>query len=243
MRLPLLLCLIVTVTIGRTAVATAGVDSPGESAQVDQLFAAWDKAGSPGCAMAIMREGHIIYEGGYGMADLDHNVKITPTTVFHVASMSKQFTAAAVLMLAQEGKLSLDDQAMKYVPELPDFGVPITLRQLLHHTSGLRDQWELLGLAGWRYSLDLITDADVLAVLSRQKRLNFPPGSKFLYSNTGYTLLAQVVKHVSGQSFRTFIGNRLFLPLGMSHSHFRDDHAEIVKDMAYGYAPIMGVSA
>jgi CubicO group peptidase (beta-lactamase class C family) len=174
------------------------------------------------------------------MADLDHDGKITPTTVFHVGSMSKQFTAASVLMLAQEGKLSLDDQAIKYVPELPDFGVPITLRHLLHHTSGLRDQWELLGLAGWRYSLDLITDADVLAVLSRQKALNFPPGSKFLYSNTGYTLLAQVVKHVSGQSFRTFTSDRIFLPLGMSHSHFRDDHAEIVKDIAYGYAPHNG---
>jgi CubicO group peptidase (beta-lactamase class C family) len=122
------------------------------------------------------------------------------------------------------------------VPELPDFGVPITLQHLLHHTSGLRDQWELLTLAGWRYSLDLITDADVLAVLSRQKTLNFLPGSKFLYSNTGFTLLAQVVKHVSGQSFRAFTSNRLFLPLGLSHTHFRDDHAEIVKDMAYAYA-------
>jgi len=150
--------------------------------------------------------------------------------------MSKQFTAASILMLAQEGKLSLDDQARKYVPELPDFGVLITLRHLLHHTSGLRDQWELLALAGWRYSLDLITDADVLAVLSRQKTLNFAPGAKFLYSNTGFTLLAQVVKHVSGQSLRTFTGNRLFLPLGMSHTHFRDDHTEIVKDIAYGYA-------
>ena len=122
------------------------------------------------------------------------------------------------------------------MPELPDFGVPITLQHLLHHTSGLRDQWELLTLAGWRYSLDLITDADVLAVLSRQKTLNFLPGSKFLYSNTGFTLLAQVVKHVSGQSFRAFTSNRLFLPLGLSHTHFRDDHAEIVKDMAYAYA-------
>jgi CubicO group peptidase (beta-lactamase class C family) len=167
-------------------------------------------------------------------------VKITPATVFHVASMSKQFTAASVLMLAQEGKLALDDEAKKYVPELPDFGVPITLRQLLHHTSGLRDQWELLGLAGWRYSLDLITDADVLAVLSRQKALNFTPGSKYLYSNTGYTLLAQVVKHLSGQSFRSFTSDRILSPLGMSHSHFRDDHAEIVKDIAYGYAPRNG---
>jgi CubicO group peptidase (beta-lactamase class C family) len=145
--------LIATITIGSAGVAVAGADLPSESARVDQLFTEWDKPTSPGCALAIMREGHIIYERGYGMADLDHDVKITPTTVFHVASMSKQFTAASVLMLAQEGKLSLDDQARKYVPELPDFGVPITLQHLLHHTSGLRDQWELLTLAGWRYPL------------------------------------------------------------------------------------------
>jgi CubicO group peptidase (beta-lactamase class C family) len=241
MRLSLIIYLIATtIAMGRTGVAMAAADLPSESTQVDQLFTEWDKPTSPGCALAIMRDGHIIYERGYGMADLDHDVKITPTTVFHVASMSKQFTAASVLLLAQEGKLALDDQATKFVPELPNFGVPITLRHLLHHTSGLRDQWELLGLAGWRLTLDLITDADVLAVLSRQKALNFPPGSKFLYSNTGYTLLAQVVKHVNGQSFRTFTSNRIFLPLGMSHTHFRDDHAEIVKDIAYGYAPHNG---
>jgi CubicO group peptidase (beta-lactamase class C family) len=246
MRLSLLLCFIAAIAIGRLAMA--GVDTERESAlddgllaaRVDQLFAEWDRPTSPGCALAIMRDGHIIYERGYGMADLEHDVKITPTTVFHVASMSKQFTAASVLMLAQEGKLSLDDEAIKYIPELPNFGVPVTLRHLFHHTSGLRDQWDLLGLAGWRYSLDLITDADVLAVLSRQKTLNFPPGSQFLYSNTGYTLLAQVVKHVSGQSFRTFTSSRIFLPLGMSHTHFRDDHAEIIKDIAYGYAPHNG---
>jgi len=151
--------------------------------------------------------------------------------------MSKQFTAAAIVMLAQERKLSLDDEVRKYVPELPDFGAPVTLRQLVYHTSGLRDQWELLGLAGWRYSLDLITDDDVLSIMSRQKDLNFPPGSKHMYSNTGYTLLAQVVKRVSGQSFREFTTSRIFQPLGMRNTHFRDDHAEIVKNMAYGYVP------
>lgn len=207
-----------------------------ESARVDQLFAAWDKPTSPGCALSVMKDGRIIYERGYGMADLDHDLKITPSSVFHVASMSKQFTAASILMLAQEGKISLDDPVRKYVPELPDFGTPITLRHLLHHTSGLRDQWELLTIAGWRYSLDLITDADILAVMSRQKDLNFQPGSKFLYSNTGFTLLAQVVKNVSGQSFRAFTTDRIFKPLGMSRTHFRDNHAEIVHDMAYGYA-------
>jgi CubicO group peptidase (beta-lactamase class C family) len=216
----------------------AKAEEPGsESGRVDRLFAEWDKSTSPGCAVGVMKDGRIIHERGYGMADLDHDVKISPTTVFHVASMSKQFTAAAILMLAHDGKISLDDPVRKYVPELPDLGGPITLRQLLHHTSGLRDQWELLVLAGWRYSLDLITDDDILVVLSRQKALNFAPGSKHLYSNSGYTLLAQVVKRVSGQSFRTYTSTRLFAPLGMSQSHFRDDHAEIVKQAAYGYAP------
>jgi len=184
-----------------------------------------------------MKDGRILYERGYGMADLDHDVKITPATVFHVGSMSKQFTAAAILMLAQQGKISLDDPIRKYVPELPDFGVTITLRHLLHHTSGLRDQWELLGFDGWRVGNDLITDGDVLYVLSRERELNFSPGSEFMYCNSGYTLLAQVVDRVSGQSLREFTTLNLFQPLGMKHTHFRDNHGETVKQIAYGYEP------
>ena len=197
--------------------------------QVDKLFEKWDRTVSPGCALAVMKDGRVVYKRGYGMADLDHDVTITPATVFHVASISKQFTAAAILLLEQDGKLSVDDDVRKYIPELPDFGERITLRHLIHHTSGLRDQWDLLGLAGWRYSLDLITDDDVLAVMARQKDLNFKPGERHLYCNTGYTLLAQVVKRVSGQSFRAFTTARIFEPLGMKSTHFRDDHAEIVK--------------
>lgn len=206
-------------------------------AKVDELFSKMDTTVTPGCALSVMKDGKIVYERGYGMADLDHNVPITPSTVFHVASMSKQFTASSIVMLAQEGKLSLDDPVRKYIPELPDFGVPVTIRQLIHHTSGLRDQWDLLDLAGWRYSLDLITDDDVLSVISRQKELNFVPGSKHMYSNTGYTLLAQIVKRVSGQSYREFTTAHIFEPLGMKSTHFRDDHAEIVKNIAYGYEP------
>lgn len=205
------------------------------SAQVDEIFSRWNKPTSPGCALAVFKDGQIIYRRGYGMADLDHDVPIRPDTVFHVASMSKQFAAASILLLAQEGKLSLDDDVRKYVPESPNFGVPITLRHLIHHTSGMRDQWDLLILAGWRYSLDLITDEDVLSVFSQQRDLNFPPGSRYMYSNTGYTLLAQVVKRVSGKSFREFTEERIFQPLGMKSTHFRDDHAEIVKKIAYGY--------
>ncbi len=205
--------------------------------QIDKLFEKWDKTVSPGCALAVMKDGRVVYKRGYGMADLDHDVTITPATVFHVASVSKQFTAAAILLLEQDGKLSVDDDVRKYVPELPDFGERITLRHLIHHTSGLRDQWDLLGLAGWRYSLDLITDDDVLAVMAHQKDLNFKPGERHLYCNTGYTLLAQVVKRVSGRSFRDFTTARIFEPLGMKSTHFRDDHAEIVKGAAYGYVP------
>src|SRR5271170_5306364 len=203
--------------------------------RVDKVFEKWDSTVSPGCALSVIKDGEIVYKRGYGMADLDHDIPITSETVFHVASISKQFTAAAVLLLAQEGKLSLDDDVRKYITELPDFGVRITIRHLIHHTSGLRDQWSLLGLAGWRYSLDLITDDDVLAVMTRQKNLNFKPGEKHVYCNTGYTLMGLIVKRVSGMSLREFTTKNIFEPLGMTHTHFRDDHAEIIKHDALGY--------
>ena len=203
--------------------------------RVDAVFAEWNRSDSPGCSLAVLQDDAVAYTRGYGMADLDHGIANTAATVFHVASVSKEFTAAAVALLAKEGKLSLDDPARKYVTELPDFGTPVTIRQLIHHQSGLRDQWDLLGLSGWRYSLDLITDDDVMSLVKRQKALNFPPGSKYLYSNTGFTLLSQIVKRVSGKSLREFTTERFFKPLGMSRTHFRDDHAELVPDIAYGY--------
>jgi CubicO group peptidase (beta-lactamase class C family) len=214
---------------------TSAAPASDPSERVDKVFEKWNRTDSPGCALSVMKDGRIVYKHGYGMADLDHNVTITPSTVFHVASMSKQFTAASILLLAQQGKLSLDNDVHKYIPELPDFGSPITIRHLIHHTSGLRDQWNLLELAGWRYSLDLITDDDVMSVLTMQKDLNFKPGEKHVYCNTGYTLLAIIVKRVSGMSFREFTTKNIFEPLGMAHTFFRDDHAMIVKNNAYGY--------
>lgn len=208
---------------------------PDIATKVDKVFDKWNKPDSPGCALGVYEDGHIIYKHGYGMANLNDDVPITSATVFHVASMSKQFTAASILLLAQQGKLSLDDDIHKYVPELPDFGERITLRHLLHHTSGLRDQWSLLGLAGWRYSQDLITDDDVMSVLVHQKALNFKPGEKYMYSNTGFTLLAIVVKRVSGMSLREFTTKNIFEPLGMTQTHFRDDHEEVIKHDALGY--------
>jgi CubicO group peptidase (beta-lactamase class C family) len=204
-------------------------------AEIERLFEPYQSTSAPGCAVAVIKEGQIIYKRGYGMADLEHDVPIQPNSVFHVASISKQFTATAILLLMQDGKVLLDDDVRKYIPEVPDFGTPITIRHLIHHTSGLCDQWELLSLAGWRYAFDLITDQDILDVLSTQKELNFQPGEAYSYCNTGYTLLAQVVKRVSGKSYRQFTTERIFNPLGMNNTHFRDDHAEIVKNLAYGY--------
>jgi len=209
--------------------------SPDDSKQVDKIFAKWDKPDSPGCALGVYKEGQIVYKRGYGMADLNDDVPITPATVFHVASMSKQFTAASIVLLAQQGKLSLDDDVRKYIPELPDFGQRIAIRNLVYHTSGLRDQWNLLELAGWRYSFDLITDDDVMSVMTRQKDLNFSPGDKHVYCNTGYTLMGLIVKRVSGLSLREFTSKNIFEPMGMTHTHFRDDHAEIIKHDALGY--------
>ena len=214
-----------------------GLQDAPPAARVDAIFKEYDSATSPGCAVAVYQDDKILYKHAYGMANLDHEIRLSPGSVFHVASVSKQFTAAAILLLAQDGKLGLDDDIRTHLPELPDFGTRITIRQLANHTSGIRDQWDLLGLAGWRYSRDLITDDDVLELLARQKDLNFPPGTRHLYSNSGYTLLAVIVSRVSGKSFRAFTSERIFAPLGMTNTHFRDTFNEIVKNQAYGYAP------
>jgi CubicO group peptidase (beta-lactamase class C family) len=202
--------------------------------QVDQLFTKWDKVETPGAAIAIIKDGKIIYSRGYGMANLEYDIPNTPATVFHIASVSKQFTAFAIYLLERENKLSLDDDVRRYLPELHDFGKAITIRQLLHHTSGLRDQWNLLALAGWRLE-DVITQQDVLGLIWRQKELNFAPGEQMLYSNTGYTLLGLIVERVSGTSLSKFTQERIFQPLGMTHTHFQDDYGSLVKNRAYSY--------
>lgn len=233
-----ILTLILTISLSLSTNAKAQSQSPESiTARVDKVFAQWDKPDSPGCALAVIKDGNIIYKRGYGMADLDHDVPITPSTPFHVASVSKQFTATAIALLAREGKLSLDDDIRKYIPEIPDLGYKITIRHLVHHTSGLRDQWSLLVMAGWRLSQDVVKDEDVLDLVSRQKALNFKPGDQHLYSNTGYTLMSLIVKRVSGKSLREFTEERIFKPLGMTKTFFRDDHLMIVKNQAYGYEP------
>ena len=205
------------------------------AARVDAIFAPWAAPDGPGCAVSVMEGGDIVLARGYGAANLEYDIPITPASVFHVASVSKQFTALAVALLADEGRLSWDDDVRRYVPELPDYGAPITLRHLAQHTSGVRDQWSLLQMAGWRWGGDVVTQDDVLDLLSRQAALHFRPGTEHLYSNSGYTLLAVVVERVSGQSLRAFTRDRVFEPLGMARTTFRDDHTLLVRDRAYAY--------
>src|SRR5215470_16918957 len=214
--------------------ASKPLPATGDIEKANATFAAWDKPASPGCALGVLKDGQLLYSHGYGLADVEHSVSITPTTVFHIASISKQFTAFAIYILANEGKLSIDDDVRKYLPELHDFHRVITIRHLLNHTSGLRDQWNLLMLAGWRLT-DEITEQDILNMVWRQRELNFPPGEDEVYSNTGYTLLALIVERVSGRSLREFTQERIFEPLGMLHTHFQDHYGTLVQNRAYSY--------
>ena len=202
--------------------------------QVDEIFAAWDNNSTPGAAVAVVKDGAIIYKKGYGIANLEYDVPITPNSIFHIASVSKQFTVFSILLLEKQGKLSLDDDIRKYIPEVPDFGKTITLKHLASHTSGLRDQWNLLAMAGWRLD-DVITKEQVLKLLSKQKDLNFAPGEEYVYCNTGFTLLAEVVARVSNMSFADFTSANIFEPLQMNSTLFYDDHEKIVKNRTYSY--------
>ena len=221
--------------------ASAQPNPASVKAQVDALFTAWDNKNSPGCALSVLQNGAVLYQRGYGMADLEHAVSITPNSVFQIASMSKQFTAMAILLLVQEGKLSLDDPVSRYIPELPDYGAPVTLGHMLHHTSGLRNLFPLFLLAGWRWG-DLGTERNELDMVARQHALNFTPGEEYHYTNTGYFLLAEVVKRVAKQSFREFTTARIFEPLGMRHTVAFDDTGMILPNraMAYNAAPGRG---
>jgi CubicO group peptidase (beta-lactamase class C family) len=227
---------IVFIMVGLASAQVTGAATISPDPRVDRIFATWDKSDSPGCALAVSREGEIIYKRGYGMADLDHQIGIDPaTTVFHAASLAKQFTAMAVMLLVAQQKLHLDDEAKKYIPELANISPPPTIRHLLHHTSGIRDQWLLATLAGWRMSDDTITLRGVLDFVGRMKSLNFDPGLNYSYSNTNYTLAGKIVNKASGQSLAEFIREHIFLPLNMQNSTITETHGQIVKNRAYGY--------
>jgi CubicO group peptidase (beta-lactamase class C family) len=215
--------------------ATPALDAP-TRARIDSIFAAFDKPTAPGCALLARRDGATVYARGYGMASLELGVPNSPRTVMDIGSASKQFTAAAVLLLAQDGKLSLDDEVQRWVPELPRMKERVTLRHLLHHTSGWRDYTDLLGLDGMQEEA-VTTASDALASLARQRALNFAPGTFFTYSNTGYFLLGQVVERASGRSMREFLRERIFTPLGMTHTDLFDDHTRVFPGRAPSYNP------
>ncbi len=191
---------------------------------------------SPGCALGVYRDGRIVYDRGYGSADLERKVPLSPASVLDIGSTSKQFTAMSILLLQQDGKLSLNDDIRTYLPELPDYGTRITIGDMLHHISGLRDYTTLLVLAG-NPTENWTTDQDALDILARQRGLNFKPGSEWQYSNSGFFLLSIIVKRVSGQSIRRFAQSRIFGPLGMTHTHIHDDHTMVVPNRAIGYIP------
>lgn len=209
---------------------------PGFAAEVDALLDSRETDSGPGIAVAINRAGAIVYARGVGLAQVEHRAPIDASTPFHVASVTKQFTAMAVYLLEQEGLLSVDDEVRKYITEFPEFDPPIRLRHLLAHTSGLRDQWESLAIAGWRLD-DVITTDHVLGFVERQRALNFPPGTEEMYCNTGWTLLAEVVRRVSGMTFDEFCRRRIFVPLAMEDTHVHLDHRRLVEGRAYSYEP------
>ena len=194
----------------------------------------------PGCQFSISRNGQIIFSKAWGMADLERNVPLTTNSVIEVGSISKQFTAAAILLLEQQGKLSLDDNVRKYIPELPDYGSPITLREMMHHTSGLRDWGAIAELTGWGRSTKFYTNDDALEIIASQKHLNNKPGNEFLYSNSNYNLFAIIVQRVSGLSLAAFTKKYIFEPAGMTHTQWRDDPNRIVPNRAIAYRTAPG---
>jgi CubicO group peptidase (beta-lactamase class C family) len=220
--------------------AVARAQAPDAAARVDRVFAKWTSE-TPGCAVGVATGGRVTLAKGYGMADLEHDAAITPDTIFEAGSVSKQFTAASVLWLAREKKLSLDDPVRTYVPELPPYSPDITIRHMLTHTSGLRDWGSIAAIAGWPRTTRAHSHAHVLEIASHQRALNFTPGTRWSYTNTGFNLAAIIVERVSGQSFQEFTRAHLFQPLGMTHTSWRDDYTRIVKGRAIAYRERDGI--
>ncbi|MEX1136788.1 MAG: serine hydrolase domain-containing protein [Balneolales bacterium] len=206
-----------------------------KTADVDNIFSSFGP-NTPGCAVGVISDGDLIFAKGYGAANLDHGIPIRPQSRFMVASISKQFSAAALLMLEQEGDLDLDEDLRKYIPGLPVYDHAITARQVMHHTSGLRDMFSLLALGD--IGLDNTTTVDqATAMISRQQGLNFRPGSRYLYSNSGYFLISVLVENISGMSLREYTDKHFFKPIGMTSTHFHDDTGMIVPDRVISYRP------
>jgi CubicO group peptidase (beta-lactamase class C family) len=204
---------------------------------VNALVAKYDRPDAPGVSVAVYRAGEVIYSRAAGMGDLEHNVRLATGSVFDIASMSKQFTAMAVVLLEEDGRLSLDDEIQKFIPEVHTGDKKVTIRELLHHTSGIRDYLDVMDLAGRNPDNSVVSQSDVLDVIATQHQLNFNPGDAFRYENTSYALMATLVQRVSGKSLREFAAERIFRALGMNSTQFRDNHTDLVKNRACGYEP------
>lgn len=212
---------------------------PDTVSRIEKLFARYT-ADKPGASVTIARNGKVLYSKAWGMADMEHNIALSPTAPIEAGSVSKQFTAAAILILEQDGKLSLDDDVRKYIPELPDYGRPITLRQMMTHTSGLKDWGSIAAMSGWERSTKTYDNDDALYILARQKTLNHTPGEEFIYSNSNYNLFAIIVKRVSGMSLYDFSKKRIFEPAGMAQTEWRANFKKIVPNRALAYSQSNG---
>lgn len=224
--------LVALLAVAVPAAAASSVQSP--ERQVDALFAKWKRPDTPGAVVEVIRDGKVLLGRGYGMADIERGVPMSPGAAFVIGSMSKQFTAFSIHLLAQDGKLSLDDDIRTYLPDVPDFGKTITIRHLLHHTSGLRDYLDLMIMAGLPPD-DVITEDMALAMVKRQHTLNFDPGQEYEYCNTGYMLLGRIVQRVSGKPLPEFARERIFAPLGMKHTLFQHGYGTLVPGRALPY--------
>jgi CubicO group peptidase (beta-lactamase class C family) len=205
-----------------------------EQAKIDSLFLQWDRENSPGATVGIVQGGKLIYTKGYGMGNLDYRIPLSDDSKFYIASTSKQFTAACIALLSIEGKIGLDDEIQKYIPELPKYQDKITVRNLVHHTSGLRDYLGLMYLSGKSFE-DYFTINDGIKLLTKQMATNFSPGDEYLYSNSGYILLAEIVNRVSGMTIRKYADKNIFQPLGMTNTFFNDDHSQITENRVISY--------
>ena len=209
------------------------------TAEVDALFEEWDRSDSPGAAIGIFKDGRIIYARGYGVANMDYAIAMTPHTVLRIGSISKQFVAMSIALLAERGQLALDDDIRTFLPEMPDYGDTITIDHLLHHTSGVHEYLDLVSLIGKPEGSGYVyTPRDVLGLLSRQEELDFKPGERFSYSNSGYFLLAEIVSRVSGMKTSAFAKQNIFEPLGMNNTRFHDEPNAIIANRGFGYSPV-----
>ncbi len=205
-----------------------------ESQALDSLFIEWDKPDVPGCALGVIMDGKLMYSKGYGIADLEHDIEIAPSSVFYIGSNSKQFVTFSILLLEEQGKLELDDRIQKYLPDFPEYDTPLNIRHFIHHTSGVRDYLALMYLKGRNY-LDITDENEVYELIKRQKGLNFSPGEKYSYSNSGYFILGMIIEITSGQSLKEFTQENIFQPLGMKNTLFYDDNTDLIKNRVFSY--------